>query len=499
MKRFKRVTSFLCLMLVLVSMFAMPVFATDTGDDTIEVMAGSDTGDAISDIMEGDRFRGAMSSIKWLTDLIDHYFIQIISVVSFFIISAALLKNVCAGAYCANSKFWDKVDDAHKKTEAITLASVKGYFQGGQGVMNTSAGGIRDFILGIIPNIKAFTDFEDADIEPKAYFMKAIPQMIACVMIGVFIYNGYYRDTASKVGDMGAVVIEKTLNSVDPESLVNAVFNMTSWPDFAWKGDTSLDGKANLKIAESFKSLVASNFGDVDSSEDKAYVVNQITNFVDDLDIASITSTAPEGYVYKISGVSSYVAAGDAQSEALRPISGEQGKSDLVFLCKQSMSTFVGATTQMTTDNQYGYVRFTLKLDVADATDMQASGVTAEVANSEKQNEAANLITTASRKFSDIVQSGLLDFTNHTANGYITLKSISIDASEFGIDATQYRYTSPNGNFEFADKSFKSITFKGGTYGATKFNWDGDTAYITIGTIRVEGSEPIPLEIAITQ
>ena len=37
-------------------------------------------------------------------------------------------------------------------------------------------------------NIKAFTDFDDADIEPKAYFMKAIPQMCACVIIGIFIF-----------------------------------------------------------------------------------------------------------------------------------------------------------------------------------------------------------------------------------------------------------------------------------------------------------------------
>ena len=43
------------------------------------------------------------------------------------IISAALLKNVCAGAYVSNDKFWDQVDEAHKApemTRKVSLGSV---------------------------------------------------------------------------------------------------------------------------------------------------------------------------------------------------------------------------------------------------------------------------------------------------------------------------------------------------------------------------------------
>lgn len=73
----------------------------------------SDTGNAIQDIMNNPRFEGAISSISKITGFVDIWFARIISLVSFFIISAALLKNACAGAYVANSKFWDKVADAH--------------------------------------------------------------------------------------------------------------------------------------------------------------------------------------------------------------------------------------------------------------------------------------------------------------------------------------------------------------------------------------------------
>ena len=121
----------------------------------------SDTGNAIQDIMNNPRFEGAISSISKITGFVDIWFARIISLVSFFIISAALLKNACAGAYVANSKFWDKVADAHQKTEALSLQSLRNI---GQSVQSANVGSIKDLLLGFIPNIKAFTDFDDAEI-----------------------------------------------------------------------------------------------------------------------------------------------------------------------------------------------------------------------------------------------------------------------------------------------------------------------------------------------
>ena len=74
----------------------------------------SSTSDAVADIMNSDRFSGAISSIEWLTTRIDYWFTMVITAAGFFIISAALLKNACAGAYCANHKFWDKVAEAQR-------------------------------------------------------------------------------------------------------------------------------------------------------------------------------------------------------------------------------------------------------------------------------------------------------------------------------------------------------------------------------------------------
>lgn len=255
------------------------------------------TGDAITDIMDGQRFQGAVRSINFITEFIDIWFIRIISATAFFIISAALLKNVCAGAYVANSKFWDKVDDAHKKKDAISIASAKQFFAGGQGIMNTQVGSVRDFLLCIVPNIKAFTDFDDADIEPKAYFMKAIPQMCACVIIGIFIYNGYYRDTAAVVGETGSVVITRVLGSVNPEGLVDTLFNTTGWPDFPTKNDSSIQGRAEYEISKAVKGALASKCKDIKTAEQKAAAINNIANSV------RFTTEGSFGECYSATGV----------------------------------------------------------------------------------------------------------------------------------------------------------------------------------------------------
>lgn len=302
MKRLKR---FITISLMSICLMAAPmtVHATDVsnvgGQESGQQTSGKDdnantpmaeynsngeyviqTGDAITDIMDGQRFQGAVRSINFITEFIDIWFIRIISATAFFIISAALLKNVCAGAYVANSKFWDKVDDAHKKKDAISIASAKQFFAGGQGVMNTNVGSMRDFLLCIVPNIKAFTDFDDADIEPKAYFMKAIPQMCACVIIGIFIYNGYYRDTAATVGQTGSVIVTRVLGSVNPEGLVDTLFNTTGWPDFPTKNDNSIQGRAEFEISKAIKGAVASKCKDIKTAEQKSAAITNIANAV---------------------------------------------------------------------------------------------------------------------------------------------------------------------------------------------------------------------------
>ncbi len=245
------------LMLIVLLMMPMQVYATNV------------TANAVSDIMNNERFVGAIESIEWLTVRIDYWFTMVITATAFFIISSALLKNVCAGAYCANHKFWDKVAEAHEKSDALSLASVQQFFTGRQ-FMQMSKGGIRDALLNLVPNIKALTDFDDADIEPKQYFMKAIPQMLLCVIIGVFIYNGYYRDTAATVGQFGSEICERIFSSVDPTAFVDKLSQTTGTPENIYEKDITNQGKDIYAISSQIYKTYLSNSKTLTSKEAKA-------------------------------------------------------------------------------------------------------------------------------------------------------------------------------------------------------------------------------------
>lgn len=230
-KRFNNVAPLVSALVI----FSMPMQAHATS-----------TGSAVRDILMDPRFEGAMSRITWLTEMVDNWFIQIITVTAFFIISMALLKNVLAAAYCAYPKIFDAIHTAHEEM-AWSEISIGGMRELGGKIRDKS---ITKVILSIIPDVKAFTDFVDQDQTPKSYFMKAIPQMCIMVIMGIFIYNGYYRDVSATVGEAGATIVENVLGSVSPEKAVNDIFNLKSDPKNTYRNDKTLEGGYILDLSK---------------------------------------------------------------------------------------------------------------------------------------------------------------------------------------------------------------------------------------------------------
>ena len=264
------------------------------------------TGDAVNDILLDNRFAGAIESISFITKFVDHWFTVIITATAFFIISAAMLKNVMAGAYCSNHKFWDKVAEAHQSADAVSLASIGQYVSGKQ-FMNTTGGGVKGALLCLVPNIKAWTDFDDVDIEPKQYFMKAIPQMLACVIIGVFIYNGYYRNTAATVGDFGSEICNRVFSSVDAAKMVDKLTLTSATPDNIYKSDPTVEGQYRYTISMAAYKAVVSVFSDYTTTEQKTSLMRNCEQLAykytsnADFKKTFIESVATENKEYKLS------------------------------------------------------------------------------------------------------------------------------------------------------------------------------------------------------
>jgi hypothetical protein len=222
---------------------------------------------AIDDILNNPRFQGAIDSISGVTGFCDSLFVAFISFVAFFIISAALLRNVIAGAYAAYPKLFDWVAEA--KDAGIQRMS---------GV--SRVGPIAGFFLRLIPDFKNLSDFHDDTVEPKHYFMKSIPQMIGVVMIGVVIYNGYYRDAVSITAGFGSQLISRVLLTVDPVAVFDKIANSSGNPTFAHDSDSSDKGKLINSLSKDIYGNIISFYTDINGEQAKSDLGRQIEDWV---------------------------------------------------------------------------------------------------------------------------------------------------------------------------------------------------------------------------
>lgn len=231
------------------------------------------------DILQNPKYAGAIESIDFITNWVDAGFGMVITFVAFLIILVAMFKNVLAGAYCAYPKFWDRVNDAHKEAESMSwIAQFKGVFLN----KDINNGTVSNAIMRLLPNIKSLTDFETDTVNPKQYFIRAIPQMLACIIVGAFIYNGYYRDTAAKVVDFGSEMIERVLLEVDPIAVYDQFTRSAGRPEFST--DNALNGREKLinSLATSAYTTIIGEYNDIEGAEAKRALANTLERIVGD-------------------------------------------------------------------------------------------------------------------------------------------------------------------------------------------------------------------------
>jgi len=124
-------------------------------------------------------------------------------------------------------------------------------------------------LMRLLPNIKSYTDFEGDTVQPKTYFIRAIPQMIFCIIIGAFIYNGFYRDTAAKVVDFGSEMVSRVLLEVDPIAVFDQFTGTAGRPVFASDNSEVPEEQLVNKIATGAYTAVIGEYNDITSAEAK--------------------------------------------------------------------------------------------------------------------------------------------------------------------------------------------------------------------------------------
>ena len=239
----------------------------------IEAYATVGQGDAFTDILEGPRYQGTVEALKGVTATMDVIFMGFISICAFFIISCALLRNVIAGVYASYPIFFDKVHDA--KMRSIERAGSIG----GRAAM---LGSVAAFLLSMLPDIKEMSEFRDDNIQPKDYFLRAIPQCVGVVMIGVTIYNGYYRDIVVEIAKFGSTMIERVLTNTDPVQVFDNITNAFGKPVGTYDDADDSESKLIAGVSGKMYAKTISFYTDITTKAAKTSLYQNIENWTAD-------------------------------------------------------------------------------------------------------------------------------------------------------------------------------------------------------------------------
>lgn len=208
----------------------------------------------------------------------------IISIVGFAIVLSSILKNATHGLYAVSPKFWDRVYDVKMGQVAADSSGT-----GIAGNINKVLGTVTSVTLGLLPNVKALTDFEKTQMDIKHYFIKSIPAMCVAIFVGVFIYLGYPSQVAGKFSQIGTFAIDGVLASMDPQTIVETIPELMTKPKLSTDSAVTSEDKLANQIAYAAESVLTSylnaNGVDIPKENRQAYalqieeaVINTVAN-----------------------------------------------------------------------------------------------------------------------------------------------------------------------------------------------------------------------------
>lgn len=206
---------------------------------------------------------GSLSAVAPIVHVIGIFAMWVISIGGFFMVILPIIRNVINGIYVVAAPLCDKIDEAHK-TKFVTKEYWKGQVGGGNELAAT-VGGITTVLLGLVPNFKALSDFESGIIDPKTWFIKAIPKMCIYVCIGVLIFYGYPSRIADKYSTAVTATIDVALNNIDPKAIIDRAEELKTFTggDFASAEATDTLGKNTYALSKGIYGTMKSTYSDM--------------------------------------------------------------------------------------------------------------------------------------------------------------------------------------------------------------------------------------------
>ncbi len=311
-------------------------------------------------LFDEDYTTGNLYQIEWLTKNLGTLACWIISAVGFGIVIFSILKNALSGLYVVNPNIWEKVDDIKKQ-----LTDKGGKISNNDQI--NKIGGVLSFVLGLLPNVKALTDFEDGDdIDKKQYFMKSLPVCVAQIFIGMFIFFGYPSKIANWIGSAGTEVLDMVISNVDPVQFVSSMTTKMVTVKFGTDGSSNpLDMNVNEAAKQTYQAAAALA-SDISKDSRQVLAYNCESWLLEKCSSVSSILGAEQGYNIRINAQYSRSEprfAGNWKDAAPGVKMNDPGDGRITYRMYQSIDTLLGATTDSristkTTANDYVLVTF---------------------------------------------------------------------------------------------------------------------------------------------
>lgn len=255
---------------------------------------------ANTDLFNEQWTTGNLYSIQPVVNVLSTVSVWVISIVGFGIVIFSILKNALSGLYVINPNLWDKVDDVkNQMVSGIsgTIQSAAGAVPGRGNAIAQRLGGAATFLLSLIPNVKALTDFDDGvPVDKKQYFMRSIPLLVFQIFIGTFIFLGYPSKIANWIGGAGTYVVDAMIRNVDPVEIIKGVSDKITVYELATDGSPDPLDKVVNSATDKAMSTISTRYSSAQREplQETAYAVERYLLNV----LASTTDTlgAADGY-----------------------------------------------------------------------------------------------------------------------------------------------------------------------------------------------------------
>ena len=220
---------------------------------------------------------GNLYKIQGIVNVLASVSVWVLSVVGFGIVIFSILKNAMSGLYVVNPTFWDKVSDIKNQAVANTSGVINdaaNKVTGNGSYMAQKLGGLFTFLLNLIPNVRALTDFDDgAPVDKKQYFMRSLPLLVFQIFIGMFIFFGYPSKIADWIGEGARYAMDACLNNIDPVETIQGISDSITVYNLATDGSPlAFDKTVNKATVEMLKT-VQTKYRDMkkDPTQETAY------------------------------------------------------------------------------------------------------------------------------------------------------------------------------------------------------------------------------------